>query len=82
MLRVSLELFLPPLSPLKRTFVSVTLISIIGATLGVAVRIIVMSVMTGFDRQLRQRLILTRISGLPKGNQHARLCEGDEYGRV
>lgn len=42
----------------KRTFVSViTLISIIGVMLGVAVLIIVISVMTGFDRQLRDRLL-------------------------
>ena len=42
----------------KRTFVSmITLISIIGVTLGVAVLIIVMSVMSGFDRQLRERLL-------------------------
>ncbi|HJN90314.1 MAG TPA: ABC transporter permease [Verrucomicrobiota bacterium] len=42
----------------KRTFVSaITLISIIGVTLGVAVLIIVMSVMSGFDRQLRDRLL-------------------------
>ena len=42
----------------KRTFVSViTLISIIGVTLGVAVLIIVMSVMTGFGEQLRERLL-------------------------
>lgn len=42
----------------KRTFVSViTLISIIGVMLGVAVLIIVISVMTGFDRQLRDKLV-------------------------
>jgi lipoprotein-releasing system permease protein len=42
----------------KRTFVSViTLISIIGVTLGVAVLIIVISVMTGFDRQLREKIL-------------------------
>ncbi len=42
----------------KRTFVSViTLISIIGVMLGVAVLIIVISVMTGFDRKLRDKLV-------------------------
>jgi lipoprotein-releasing system permease protein len=42
----------------KRTFVSViTLISIIGVTLGVAVLIIVISVMSGFDRQLRDKIL-------------------------
>lgn len=42
----------------KRTFFSViTLICVIGVMLGVAVLIIVISVMTGFDRQLRDRLI-------------------------
>ena len=42
----------------KRTFVSViTLISIIGVMLGVAVLIIVISVMSGFDRQLRNKIL-------------------------
>jgi lipoprotein-releasing system permease protein len=42
----------------KRTFVSIiTLISIIGVTLGVAVLIIVISVMAGFDHQLRDRIL-------------------------
>lgn len=42
----------------KRTFVSViTLICILGVTLGVAVLIIVISVMTGFGIQIRERLI-------------------------
>lgn len=42
----------------KRSFVSViTLISVIGVTLGVAVLIIVISVMSGFGRELRQKII-------------------------
>jgi lipoprotein-releasing system permease protein len=59
MSRVPFEIFLALryLRP-KRTFVSViTLISVIGVLLGVAVLIIVISVMTGFDRQLRDRIL-------------------------
>lgn len=42
----------------KRTFVSViTLISVLGVMLGVAVLIIVISVMSGFDRQMHDRLL-------------------------
>lgn len=59
MLKLPFELFLALryLRP-KRTFVSIiTLISIVGVMLGVAVLIIVISVMTGFDRQLRDRIL-------------------------
>src|SRR5205823_719110 len=42
----------------KRTFVSViTLISVVGVSLGVAVLIIVISVMSGFDQQLREKIL-------------------------
>ena len=59
MSRLPFELFLALryLRP-KRTFVSViTLISVIGVTLGVAVLIIVISVMSGFDKQLRDKIL-------------------------
>ncbi len=59
MFRLPIELFLALryLRP-KRTFVSViTLICVIGVMLGVAVLIIVISVMTGFDQQLRDKII-------------------------
>jgi lipoprotein-releasing system permease protein len=53
----SLFLALRYLKP-KRTFVSIiTLISVVGVLLGVTVLILVISVMTGFDRELRQKVI-------------------------
>jgi len=54
----------------KRTFVSViTLISVLGVTLGVAVLIIVISVMSGFDKQLRDKILgfNTHLKILPRG---------------
>jgi len=42
----------------KRTFLSIiTLICIAGVTLGVMVPIVVLSVMTGFDRELREKVV-------------------------
>jgi len=42
----------------KRTFVSIiTLISTVGVMLGVTVLILVIAVMTGFDRELRQKVV-------------------------
>ena len=53
----SLFLALRYLKP-KRTFVSIiTLISILGVTLGIMVLILVISVMTGFEEELRQKVI-------------------------
>ena len=59
MSRLPFELFLALryLRP-KRTFVSViTLISVIGVALGVWALIVVISVMTGFDQQLREKIL-------------------------
>jgi lipoprotein-releasing system permease protein len=53
----SLFLALRYLKP-KRTFVSViTLISVAGVTLGIMVLILVISVMTGFDQELRRKVL-------------------------
>ena len=59
MTRLPFELFLGLryLKP-KRTFVSViTLISLAGVTIGVWVLIVVIAVMSGFDRELREKLM-------------------------
>lgn len=53
----SLFLALRYLKP-KRTFLSIiTLISILGVTLGITVLILVISVMTGFDQELRRKVL-------------------------
>ena len=53
----SLFLALRYLKP-KRTFVSIiTLISVLGVTLGITVLILVIAVMTGFDQELRKKVI-------------------------
>jgi ABC-type lipoprotein release transport system permease subunit len=59
MTRLPFEMFLGLryLKP-KRTFVSViTLISLSGVTIGVWVLIVVIAVMSGFDRELREKLM-------------------------
>ena len=53
----SLFLALRYLKP-KRTFLStITLISVLGVTLGITVLILVISVMTGFDHELRRKVL-------------------------
>jgi hypothetical protein len=59
----------------KRTFVSIiTLISILGVALGVAVLIIVISVMSGFDHDLREKIL-----GF---NAHLKVYALDQSGRT
>ncbi len=58
----------------RRTFVSViTVISIIGVLLGVAVLIIVIAVMSGFDREWRDRILgfNAHLKVLPAGHGQA-----------
>ena len=53
----------------KRTFLSmITLISILGVVLGIAVLIIVISVMTGFERELERKIIGFDASVFVQGN--------------
>ncbi|MBJ7258364.1 MAG: hypothetical protein JHD33_02410, partial [Chthoniobacterales bacterium] len=53
----SLFLALRYLKP-KRTFLSlITVISILGVTLGIMVLILVISVMTGFEQELRRKVL-------------------------
>ncbi|MGH7988870.1 MAG: ABC transporter permease, partial [Limisphaerales bacterium] len=76
MSRLPFELFLALryLRP-KRTFVSIiTLISVLGVALGVAVLIIVISVMSGFDHDLRSKIL-----GF---NSHLKIFATDQNGRT
>ncbi len=54
----------------KRTFLSlITLISILGVVLGISVLIIVISVMTGFERELQRKIIGFDADVLISGNE-------------
>src|SRR5476649_1158454 len=72
----------------KRTFVSIiTLISVLGVALGVAVLIIVISVMSGFDHDLRETIIgyqphITINSVEADKNGHYRRKAMEKYGDV
>ncbi|HEY2846210.1 MAG TPA: ABC transporter permease [Pyrinomonadaceae bacterium] len=68
----SLFLALRYLKP-KRTFVSViTIISILGVTLGITVLILVIAVMTGFDQELRDKILAFDAHILIRGDQGLR----------
>jgi lipoprotein-releasing system permease protein len=88
----SLFLALRYLKP-KRTFLSViTLISIIGVMLGITVLIVVISVMTGFERELQEKVIgfEPHLIVMGAGEQRliddwetvAEVCKGDDEQRV
>lgn len=80
MLPFSLFLALKYLRP-KRSFISVvTVISILGVLLGVAILVIVLSVMTGFDSMWREKILsfkphLTVINRQSGVQDEERLCE-------
>jgi len=69
----------------KRTFVSViTLISVAGVALGVAVLVIVISVMSGFDQQMRETIfgINAHLKVLARPDDGARLKSMADYSAV
>ena len=66
----------------KRTLVSViTIISIVGVVLGTAVLIIVLSVMSGFDRELRDKIIGFN-AHLRVTNTHNKVARYEELARL
>ncbi len=82
----SLFLALRYLKP-KRTFLSIiTLISILGVTLGIMVLILVISVMTGFEQELRRKvigfdahLVVTNSGVMEDWAETAKLAEGQPH---
>ena len=69
----------------KRTFVSIiTLISILGVALGVAVLIIVISVMSGFDHDLREKILgfNAHLKIFASGDNDGKLRRGDAPRRL
>ena len=79
--RFSLFLALRYLKP-KRTFLSIiTLISILGVTLGVMVLILVISVMTGFERELTRKVVgFDAHLVVSNSGRDGRLARSDENG--
>lgn len=66
----------------KRTFVSIiTLICVVGVMLGVAVLIIVLSVMSGFDHDLRQKIFGFK-AHLTVSNAHSRLTDWRKVAKI
>ena len=66
----------------REAFISlITLISILGVTLGVTVLILVISVMTGFDRELRQKVVHELVALRLEADLH-RMTLGAIHARV